>query len=99
MEQEQTDIPDGEWAGLRYRFLQEERPEELKAMIESGELYRHLEQIEDHYNDKMWDMIEAQMEREHIDNAYKARDPIGWAGHANRIRWQISEVFREEICS
>ena len=99
MEQEQVDIPAGEWGWLRYKFLQEERPEELKAMIESGEINQHLEQIEEYYNDKMWDMIEAQMEREHIDNEYKARDPIGWAGHANRIRGQISEIFREEICS
>ena len=53
MDQEPINIPDGEWAGLRYRFLQEERHEELRAMIKSGELYQHLEQIEDHYNDKL----------------------------------------------
>ena len=92
------DLPHGEWTDIRYNYLAEEKPELLAALRESGELVAHLQEIEERYGGKLWDLMEKQMEREGVDEALKARDPIEWVGRVNNIRVAVKEQLIHEIC-
>ena len=91
-------IPAGEWTGIRYNYLSEEKPELLAAMQENGDLEAHLQEVEDYYGERLWDLVERQMEREGVDEELKARDPLGWVGRVNNIRASVKEQLIAEIC-
>lgn len=91
-------IPAGEWTGIRYNYLREERPELLAEMRANGNLEAHLEEVEDFYGERLWDLVEQQMERDGIDEELKARDPLGWVGLVNNIRASVKEQLIQEIC-
>ena len=91
-------LPGGEWKGIRYQYLAEEKPELLAAMQENGELEAHLEEVEERYGERLWDLVERQMEREGVDEELKARDPLGWVGRVNNIRAGVKEQLIAEIC-
>ena len=92
------DLPHGEWTDIRYNYLAEKKPELLAKLRESGELVAHLQEIEERYGERLWDLMEKQMEREGVDEALKARDPIEWVGRVNNIRAAVKEQLIAEIC-
>ncbi|MBO6291289.1 MAG: TnpV protein [Selenomonas sp.] len=91
-------IPGGEWTGIRYNYLCEEKPELLMEMRANGNLETHLEEVEDFYSERLWDLVERQMEREGVDEELKAQDPLGWVGRVNNIRAGVKEQLIAEIC-
>ena len=91
-------IPGGEWTGIRYNYLLEEKPELLEEMRTSGDLEAHLQEVEDFYGERLWDLVERQMEREGVDEELKAQDPLGWVGRVNNIRAGVKEQLIAEIC-
>ena len=91
-------IPGGEWTGIRYNYLAEEKPELLASMRENGDLEAHLQEVEDFYGTRLWDLVERQMEREGVDEELKTRDPLGWVGRVNNIRAGVKEQLIAEIC-
>ena len=64
----------------------------------NGDLEAHLEEVEEYYGERLWDLVERQMEREGVDEELKARDPLGWVGLVNNIRASVKEQLIAEIC-
>lgn len=91
-------IPGGEWTGIRYNYLLEEKPKLLEKMRANGDLEAHLQEVEDFYGERLWDLVERQMEREGVDEELKAQDPFGWVGRVNNIRAGVKEQLIAEIC-
>ena len=64
----------------------------------NGSLIKHLQEVEDYYGERLWDLVERQMEREGVDDELKARDPLDWGGRVNNIRAGVKEQLIAEIC-
>ena len=90
----------GRWSNLRTRFLEENRPEELKRMQEDGTLTEYLNQIEDKYNERFAQMEEDRLKETQLEVRY-GRHEIDWQtymGEFNQIRESIYELLTEELC-
>ena len=64
-EEPEDEVPfvTGEWARMRRRFLQVQRPQEWKRMLEEQEASAYLTQIEEHYQEQYRRMCEREEER------------------------------------
>ena len=100
MDFEKDDIPYmGMWADLRKNYLLEEKPEDYAELVEEKMLIEYLSGIEDSYSDRFEEMVERQMEREGVDEAWKVKNPLEWVGRVNNIRSRVKEILISELCS
>ena len=60
----------GRWSNLRTRFLEENRPEELKQMQEAGTLNEYMNKIEDEYNERFAKMEEERLKESQLEVRY-----------------------------
>ncbi len=89
----------GRWRNLRTRFLEENRPEELKRMQEDGTLTEYLNKIEDEYNERYDRMQQEQLEKTQLEQRY-SRKEINWqtyVGEYNQIRAVAAEILTHEL--
>lgn len=89
----------GMWADLRKNYLLEEKPEDYAEIAEENMLIEYLVAIEDHYSKRFDELVEQQMEREGVDEALKAENPLKWVGLVNNIRSCVKEILIDELCS
>ena len=89
----------GMWADLRKNYLLEEKPDDYAEIVEENMLIEYLVAIEDHYSKRFDELVEQQMEREGVDEALKAENPLKWVGLVNNIRSCVKEILIDEICS
>ena len=89
----------GMWADLRKNYLLEEKPEDYAEIVEENMLIEYLVAIEDHYSKRFDELVEQQMEREGVDEALKAENPLKWVGLVNNIRSCVKEILIDELCS
>ena len=89
----------GMWADLRKNYLLEEKPEDYVEIVEENMLIEYLVAIEDHYSKRFDELVEQQMEREGVDEALKAENPLKWVGLVNNIRSCVKEILIDELCS
>ena len=89
----------GMWADLRKNYLLEEKPEDYVEIVEENMLIEYLVAIEDHYSKRFDELVEQQMEREGVDEALKAENPLKWVGLVNNIRSCVKEILIDELCN
>lgn len=90
----------GRWRDLRMRFLEENRPEELKQMQEGGTLTEYLDKIETEYSERFSQMSDDLLKKTQLEVRY-GRGEIDWqtyVGEFNQLRNSICELFTEELC-
>lgn len=90
----------GRWRDLRMRFLEENRPEELKQMQEDGTLTEYLDKIETEYSERFSQMSDDLLKKTQLEVRY-GRGEIDWqtyVGEFNQLRNSICELFTEELC-
>lgn len=90
----------GRWSDLRMRFLEENRPEELKQMQEDGTLTEYLDKIETEYSERFSQMSDDLLKKTQLEVRY-GRGEIDWqtyVGEFNQLRNSICELFTEELC-
>lgn len=90
----------GRWSDLRMRFLEENRPEELKQMQEDGTLTEYLDKIETEYSERFSRMSDDLLKKTQLEVRY-GRGEIDWqtyVGEFNQLRNSICELFTEELC-
>ncbi len=88
------------WSNIRKRFLEENRPKELRQMQEDGTLTEYLNQIEDEYNERFARMEDEQLKKTKLEVRY-GRHEIDWqiyVGEFNQIRANIHELLANELC-
>lgn len=89
----------GEWSELRKNYLIEEKPEDYEELEENNLLIEYFVGIEEMYSKKFEELVEAQMERDGINEEMKSKNPLEWVGWVNNIRSQVREILTDEICS
>ena len=87
----------GIWGERRRRFLRTHQKPIYDAMLMSGTLNAHLEEI-DRAAEEMIDRLIAQMaEREGVTEQLKADDQMEWVQHMNSIRHRAEEIVRKDL--
>ena len=90
----------GRWENIRTRFLEENRPEELKRMREDGTLTEYMNGIEDEYNEKFDRMQSERLKSTQLEVRYgKGELELQeYLGEFNQIRNEIYELLTAELC-
>ena len=87
----------GIWGERRRRYLREHEKATYTAMLLSGELNAHLEEV-DRSASEMFDRLVAQMAaQEGITEQLKATHPIEWVRKMNGIRSRVVEIVNAEL--
>ena len=87
----------GIWGERRGRFLRKYKRSIYDAMLMSGTLNAHLEEI-DRTVDDMFDRLVTQMaEREGVTEHLKAEDQMLWVQRMNSIRFRAEEIVRKDL--
>ena len=87
----------GKYGMLRHRFLRENRKAILNGMQMSGELNRHLEQI-DWEATEMVERLTKQMAQEQgVNEQMKATNQMKWIGMMNSLKASAEEIVLKEL--
>lgn len=80
IEQEETE-PIGKYGMLRKTYLKEHRSGWYQSMLVTGELSRHLSEIDKTAQRRVEQVVSQLLARNPAPN--KEADPLGWTGHMN----------------
>ena len=87
----------GIWGERRRQFLRKHQRPVYDAMLMSGTLNAHLEEV-DRAAEKMFDRLVTQVaEREGVTEALKAENQMEWVQEINNIRSRAEEIVRAEL--
>lgn len=87
----------GIWGERRRQFLRKHQRPIYDAMLMSGTLNAHLEEV-DRAAEEMMDRLVTQMaEREGITESLKAENQMEWVQEINNIRSRAEEIVRAEL--
>lgn len=93
----ETDVSIGIWGHRRQRYLREHRKGLYTAMLLSGKLAAHLQQIDAQANE-MYALLTRQFAAQAgISEQLKATDEIGWVQQMNAATAQAREIVNREI--
>ena len=85
----------GKYGGLRMTYLKEHRPALYHSLVVSGELNKHLVDIDEAATQRR-DLIQQQMLKAN-PGPEKAVDMMGWIQHQNNILAAIDEIIFDEL--
>ena len=85
----------GKYGGLRMTYLKEHRPALYHSLVVSGELNKHLVDIDEAATQRR-DLIQQQMLKVN-PGPDKATDMMGWIQHQNNILAAIDEIIFDEL--
>lgn len=94
---EQPPRPLGRYGRMRRDYLKEHRPVLFNAMMVSGKLYPHLNEIEQTMNRRLEQMMPELMQAAGVTEELKARDPMTWVGLMNNCKAQAEEILLTEL--
>ena len=94
IEQKETE-PIGKYGMLRKTYLKEHRSGWYQSMLATGELSRHLSEI-DHTAQRRVEQIVVQL-LAHNPAPDKETDPLGWTGHMNNLLAMAEEIVLTDL--
>lgn len=93
----EEEMPLGKYGRMRQTFLQERHKGRYTSMLLTGRLEAHLREI-DRQAQEQADRIVADLKKQnHVDEAMKARDQMGWVQAVNSFTAQAEEMVLNEI--
>ena len=94
---EEEQMPLGKYGRMRQTFLQERHKGRYTSMLLTGRLEAHLREIDQQAQEQI-DRIVADLKKQnHVDEAMKARDQMGWVQAVNSFTAQAEEMVLNEI--
>ena len=87
----------GFWGRRRRDYLREHRPAIFNQMLLSGELYKHLAQVNQESTEHLEALIQGMKDAQSITEELKERDQMAWVGAMNNIRACAEEVVYAEL--
>lgn len=87
----------GKYGMLRRTYLKEHRPGTYAALLLSGELHRHLIDLDREAHNRMERDCAVLVQQAEITEEDKARDFLLWVGTINNIRHCAEEVILNEL--
>lgn len=88
-----TEYHTGRYGRLHLRYLKEHRSVIWGQLSLSGELPKHLYEIDTACNEQMEYLVKEIAKREGVTKALKATDPMAWVGYMNNIHHRAEDIF------
>ena len=84
-------IPDepvalGKYGRMRKTYLQAHKPILYNTLLLSGELTKHLAEVDIQCQERLETLVPQMMQRESVDEALKARNQMEWVRRMNSIQ-------------
>ena len=89
--------PNGKWASLYERYLQEKHPHEYVRLIWADELAVLLESVQRECEERVAALVREMADAEGVDEEMKGDEQMVWVQRMEMIRERAEEVVREEI--
>lgn len=87
----------GRYGMLRRRFLRENRNGTYTAMLLTGKLNQHLEEIDCQANEMMETLTAQMAKQEGVNESLKAENQMKWVGLMNNIQAAAEEIVLKEL--
>lgn len=87
----------GKYGRMRCRYLKEHRKVLYTNLLTSGNLRRHLAEIDQTCNERMESIVYAMAKQEGVTEALKAADQMEWVRRMNSIRNRAEEIVLTEL--
>ena len=87
----------GKYGRLRKRFLQEHRKGLYNELLLTGELTKHLMEIDRAAKAQMEQLMKEMAKAEGVTEELKATDQMGWVGRMNNIQSSAEEIILNEL--
>ena len=87
----------GIWGERRRQYLLKNREPIYTAMLLSGKLNAHLEEVDSQAEEMLSRLVDQMARAEGITEQLKATDQMAWVGAINNIRARAEEVVHEEL--
>jgi hypothetical protein len=94
---DEVDAHYGKYGRMRRTYLREHKSGVYTGLLLSGKLVAHLNEIDDEANAKLELLVRQMAQKQHIDEALKARDQMAWVGVMNNIRNAAEEIVLSEL--
>ena len=87
----------GKWGWLRDDYLKKEHRLHRSVLIDSGELYTHLADVEAQAEELFSQLVKQLADKEGVTEALKASDQMEWVRRMNSIRDRVDEIVMNEV--
>ena len=87
----------GKYGRMRRRYLKEHRRILYTNLLTSGNLRRHLAEIDQACNERMEIIVSAMAKQEDVTETLKASAQMEWVRHMNSIRSLAEEIVLTEL--
>lgn len=89
--------PNGKWASLYERYLQEKHSHEYVRLIWADELSALLESVQKECEERVAVLVRAMAEMEGVNEEMKGNEQMEWVQRMEMICGRVEEVVCEEI--
>ena len=89
--------PLGKFGRMRKRYLEQKHDGTFSALVLSGTLTRHLQDIDQTARDQMASLTRQLAVNQGVTESLKARDQMEWLRRMNSIRNRAEEVVVREV--
>ena len=87
----------GKYGRMRKRYLEQKHDGTFSALVLSGTLTQHLQDIDQAAQNQMAALTRQLSAAEGVTESLKARDPLAWVRRMNSIRNRAEEVVVREV--
>ena len=89
--------PIGKYGMMRQRYLEKERPGLYTRMLLSGNLMKHLHEIEKMAQDRLTSLMNRLTAQNNVTEELKAKDQMSWVAQMNSLKHQAEESILSEL--
>ena len=89
--------PNGKWASLYERYLQEKHPHEYIRLIWADELAALLESVQKECEERAAMLVREMAEAEGVNEEMKKKEQMEWVRKMEMICGRVEEVVQEEF--
>ena len=87
----------GKYGRMRKRFLEQKHDGTFSALVLSGKLTRHLQDIDQTAKEQMATLTRRLAAAEGVTESLKAQDPLAWVRRISSIRHRAEEMVLHEV--
>ena len=87
----------GKYGRMRKRYLEQKHDGTFSALVLSGTLTQHLQNIDQAARDQMEVLTRQLAAAEDVTESLKARDPLAWVQRMNSIRNRAEELVKNDL--
>ncbi len=87
----------GKYGRMRKRYLEQKHDGTFSALVLSGTLTQHLQNIDQAARDQMEVLTRQLAANQGVTESLKARDPLAWVQRMNSIRNRAEELVKNDL--